>query len=140
MNLGGWTGDLGLDVPQSVYRLDTTKMILAGRATLPVGQTWVLPGDAGSIRFDGVSEWANLQIAHDPGKGVALLAAIAAIAGLILSLLVRRRRIWVRASPGEDGRTVVDVAGLSRTENGGVERDVAELVSVLGAEPGPPEV
>jgi cytochrome c biogenesis protein len=143
VNLGGWTGDLGLDVPQSVYRLDTRKMTLSGRATLAAGQTWVLPGGAGSIRFDGVSEWANLQIAHDPGKGVALLAAIAAIAGLILSLLVRRRRIWVRASVRGDGRTVVEVAGLSRTENGGVERDVAQLVNVLddkGEQPGPPEV
>jgi cytochrome c biogenesis protein len=57
---------------------------------------------------------------------------------LLLSLLVRRRRVWVRASIGDDGRTVVDVGGLSRTENGGVERDVEELVRLLGAEPVPP--
>jgi cytochrome c biogenesis protein len=138
VNLGGWTGDLGLDVPQSVYRLDTTKMTQVGRAQLAVGQTWTLPHGAGSVTFDGVSEWANLQVSHDPGKGVALIAAIAAISGLLLSLAVRRRRVWVRASPGTDGGTVVDVAGLSRTENGGVERDVDELVRLLGAEPGPP--
>lgn len=138
VNLGGWTGDLGLDVPQSVYRLDTTKMKQDGRATLQLGQTWTLPNSAGSITFDGVAEWANLQIGHDPGKGIALIAAILAICGLLLSLLVRRRRVWVRATVGDDGRTVVDVGGLSRTENGGVERDVEELVRLLGAEPVPP--
>jgi cytochrome c biogenesis protein len=111
-----------------------------GRAQLGVGDTWTLPGSAGSITFDGVSEWANLQVSHDPGKGVALVGAVAAILGLLMSLLVRRRRVWVRASPGSDGRTVVAVGGLSRTENGGVERDVAELVRLLGAEPVPPEV
>ncbi len=140
VNLGGWTGDLGLDVPQSVYRLDTAKMKQVGRAQLGVGDTWTLPEDAGSITFDGVSEWANLQVSHDPGKGIALVGAVAAILGLLMSLLVRRRRVWVRASAGSDGRTVVAVGGLSRTENGGVERDVAELVRLLGAEPVSPEV
>jgi cytochrome c biogenesis protein len=140
VNLGGWTGDLGLDVPQSVYRLDTTKMKQVGRAQLGVGDTWALPNNAGSITFDGVSEWANLQVSHDPGKGIALVGGIAAIVGLLMSLFVRRRRVWVRASAGSDGRTVVAVGGLSRTENGGVERDVAELVRLMGAEPVTPEV
>jgi cytochrome c biogenesis protein len=135
VSLGIWTGDLGLDVPQSVYRLDTTKMQQVGRAVLGLGGTYTLPNGGGSITFDKVDQWANLQVAHDPGKGVALVAAIAAIAGLLLSLAVRRRRVWVRAFVGTDGRTVVEVAGLSRTENGGVERDVDELVRLLGAEP-----
>ena len=39
VNLGGWTGDLGLDVPQSVDRLDTAKMKQVGRAELGVGDT-----------------------------------------------------------------------------------------------------
>jgi cytochrome c biogenesis protein len=138
VSLGAWKGDLGLDVPQSVYRLDTTKMTQLGRAAIGVHQSWTLPGGAGSITFDGVDQWANVQVAHDPGKGVALIAAIGAISGLLLSLAVRRRRVWVRAGPGSDGRTVVAVAGLSRTENGGVERDVDELVRLLGAEPGEP--
>jgi cytochrome c biogenesis protein len=34
----------------------------------------------------------------------------------MLSLFVRRRRVWVRASVGADGRTLVEVAGLSRAE------------------------
>ena len=39
-----------------------------------------------------------------------------ALAGLMLSLFVRRRRVWVRASAADDGRTLVEVAGLSRAE------------------------
>ena len=81
----------------------------------------------------------DLQVAHDPGKGVALVGAIAAIAGLLLSLFVRRRRVWVRATAGADGPTVVEVAGLAKTETGGVEDDVDALVAALAPDdPGSP--
>ena len=39
-----------------------------------------------------------------------------AIAGLMGSLFVRRRRIWVRAGAAQGGRTVVEVGSLARTE------------------------
>jgi cytochrome c biogenesis protein len=34
----------------------------------------------------------------------------------MLSLFVRRRRVWVRATRTDDGRTLVEVAGLARSE------------------------
>ena len=49
----------------------------------------------------------------------------------MLSLGVRRRRVWVRALTGEDGRTVVTVGGLGRTEAAPVEDDVETLLEVL---------
>ncbi|HSA53652.1 MAG TPA: cytochrome c biogenesis protein ResB, partial [Yinghuangia sp.] len=64
---------------------------------------------------------------------LALYSVIAAIAGLVLSLFVRRRRMWVRAVPGGDGRTVVEVAGLTRTEGGGLGQEVQSLVDDLRA-------
>ena len=48
-----------------------------------------------------------------------------------MSLFVRRRRVWVRATSGADGATVVEVAGLAKTEAGDVEDDVDALVLVL---------
>jgi cytochrome c biogenesis protein len=33
--------------------------------------------------------------------------------GVVASFMVRRRRVWVRASAGEGGRTVVEVGGLT---------------------------
>lgn len=131
--LGAWSGDLGLDsgVPQNVYELDTSAMERLGREDLGVGETWQLPGGQGSITFDGVAEFANVQVAHDPGSWVALLAAVAAMIGISLSLLVRRRRVWVRATPDEEGRTLVEVAGLAQTEWAALADEVDAVVAEL---------
>ena len=97
---------------------------------LAPGEQLDLPDGQGSIRFDGVRRFATLQVAHDPGKGPALVAALLALAGLMLSLFVKRRRIWVRAVADGSGRTLVEVAGLARTE--GEDRDrLADEVTAL---------
>lgn len=120
-------GDLGLDsgTPQSVYRLDVARMrrVAADRRPLRPGETMTLPDKAGSITFTGYREWVSLQVNHDPGRAPALAAGLAAIGGVVATFLVRRRRVWVRATPGgergpgrETGtppRTVVEVGGLT---------------------------
>ncbi|HUW77600.1 MAG TPA: cytochrome c biogenesis protein ResB [Candidatus Nanopelagicaceae bacterium] len=135
--LSAWTGDLGLDngTPQSVYRLDTSKMTRIGLEGLSVGDTWTLPNGAGSISFDGWDRWVNLQVARDPGKGFALTGAILAIFGLMMSLFIRRRRIWVRVFSTDDG-TRIEVGGLARSGAPGLEDEMKELVKALkeGAE------
>jgi cytochrome c biogenesis protein len=144
--LTAFRGDLGTDagVPQSIYKLDTTKMTQVkaadgkplAKALLP-GQQMALPGDQGSIRFDGVRRYATLQVARDPGKTPALLAAALALLGLMLSLFVRRRRVWVRASAAEPGRTLVEAAGLSRVEGEdreGLADEVSGVAAALGHE------
>lgn len=145
--LNAWTGDLGLasGQPQSVYRLDTdgmTQVRVAGgeplRRALAPGEVLRLPGGGGSIRFDGVRRYATLKVASDPGRGLALTGAALALAGLMLSLFVPRRRIWVRAEPGEDGRTLVEVGGLSRTDGdlgGGLGEEVVRVASALPGGP-----
>jgi cytochrome c biogenesis protein len=139
--LTAWVGDLGLDsgAAQSVYRLDTTRMAQVTKDGRPLAQslapgaTMTLPGGAGSITFDGVRRWTSLKVSHDPGKQWALLSATAALIGLMLSLFVRRRRIWVRATTGDDGRTLVRIAGLARAEGDGLVDEVAEIASALRA-------
>lgn len=125
-----WTGDLGLDTgkAQSVYQLDTSRMTQAGLRALAVGDTWALPDGAGSVTFDGVAEWASFQVASDPGKGLALGSVVVALLGLMLSLFVPRRRVWVRATPEDGGTTLVEVAGLARTETGGLDDEVERLL------------
>jgi cytochrome c biogenesis protein len=137
--LGAWAGDLGLDggTPQNVYQLDTSAMEQIGREDLGVGETWDLPDDRGSITFDGLSQFANVQVAHDPGRWLALVSAVAAMIGISLSLVVRRRRVWVRVTPDHAGRTLVEVAGLAQTEWASLG---AEVDAVTAALPGAPSV
>jgi cytochrome c biogenesis protein len=84
------------------------------------------------VAFDGYKRFAAFAIARDPGKEIALVAVTVAMLGLALSLLVRRRRVWVRVSAGAAGSTVVDVAGLTRSEHATVADEVDELASALG--------
>jgi cytochrome c biogenesis protein len=132
--LAAWTGDPGMDsgVPQSVYKLDKTNMTQLGRvpALLP-GQTWTLPGGAGSISLVGYERWASFQIAFDPGKELALIASALALTGLMLSLFVRRRRVWLKVSTGADGSTVVEIAGLNRAEGQDVSGDIQMITENL---------
>jgi cytochrome c biogenesis protein len=63
-----------------------------------------------------------LQVSHDPGQTWVLVFAITMMAGLLVSLLVRRRRVWIRLTPdvGEAPGTVnVELGGLARTDNSG---------------------
>ncbi|MDQ1540474.1 MAG: cytochrome c biosis protein [Actinomycetota bacterium] len=135
--IGVFSGDLGLDdgVPRSVYTLDTSKMTLLGTAELGPGQTLTLPGGQGSVTFVGFDQWATFQISRDPGKGVVLVAVACMVLGLLLSLRVRRRRVWVRAVPAGSqsaGRTVVAVGGLTRTDaTSGFDDEFAGLVAAL---------
>lgn len=124
VTLLAWQGDLGLDNgrPQSVYGLQTAGLRrvvdAAGKPaakTMRPGETMTLPGGAGSITFVGFSEFATFQITHDPGRHLALGASAALIAGLIVSMRVRRRRLWLRAR-SDGGRTVVEAGGLARSD------------------------
>ena len=42
-------------------------------------------------------DWSVFAVKHDPGKELVLAAAVLLLIGLVLTLTVRRRRIWVRA-------------------------------------------
>lgn len=128
--------------PQSVYQLDTAEMTpVPGpdgqdqlRILLRPGQTYELPGGRGSITFDGVERFAGLSIRTDPGKTLTLVSAVLMLGGLILSLVVRRRRVFVRVRPADvDGRTVVEVGGLAKDDDEGMDD---ELDAVLTAREG----
>ena len=123
-----WKGDLGLNsgVPQSVYRIDTSKMERIGLKALVLNESYDF--GEGSITFIGWNSWVNLQIVNDPGKGYALLGAILAISGLLISLFTRQRRIWIK-----QGRKT-QVAGLAKNGIPGLEDEIKKLVKELSGE------
>ncbi|MDI9831922.1 cytochrome c biogenesis protein ResB [Streptomyces sp. NPDC004822] len=141
MNVEAYHGDLGVNsgLPQSVYQLN--KKNLTGfkddkgaqlRKNLRPGDTLTLPNGAGSITFEKeIKEWAGFQIARQPGSGWALAGALAAIFGLAASLFIQRRRVWVRATTGDDGLTVVEMAGLGRSESAKVPEELGDLAGIL---------
>jgi len=131
--LNAWIGDLGLDngLPQSVYRLDTENMEQLGIEGLFPGQIWELPQGQGTVEFTGLKQWASFSMAQDSGKVWALIAAILSIIGLTLSLLIPRRRAWLRVWTNESGDTICEVAGLAKTEAPGLQAEVQKLAAYL---------
>jgi cytochrome c biogenesis protein len=108
--------------------------------------------DGTQITFDGYRQWATIQVNHDPGQTFVLWSAGAVVLGLLLSLAVRRRRLFLRISPasssdpesvdnsaavddaeraGTDARSVVAVGGLARTDSGSFGTEFARVVERL---------
>ena len=96
-----------------------------------MGETIELPAGHGSVTFDGYVKWVQLQISRNSGKELALGGALLAVAGLVASLYVRRRRAWVRAVVDDDGRTVVEVAGLARSGGGDLDAQIGDIADGL---------
>ncbi|MFI9401674.1 cytochrome c biogenesis protein ResB [Nocardia sp. NPDC052316] len=127
-----YRGDTGLDTgkPQSLFALDPEqvkqgRLAKEARVNLRPGESTSLPNGT-KVTFDGAEEFVNLQVSHDPAQQWVLVSAVAMMLGLLVSLLVKRRRIWVRVYPaeGEAGtlgkrRTVVEMGGLARTDQAG---------------------
>jgi cytochrome c biogenesis protein len=124
-----WKGDLKMDtgVPQSVYRINTDEMERIGLWALRIGETYQF--EVGSITFNGVIPWVNLQVVRDPGKQYALIGSILAIIGLMISLFIRQRRIWVREVNGK-----LEIAGLALNRLPGLEDEINRMVNELKGE------
>ncbi len=120
-----YKGDTGLDTgrPQSLFTLDP-RLIEQGRLTkqarvnLGEGESTRLE-DGTVVRFDGAVPFINVQVSHDPAQVWVLVFALTMMAGLLVSLVVRRRRIWVRIWPAQAGTVSVELGGLARTDNSG---------------------
>lgn len=136
LTLNVYEGDLGLDsgVPQSVYKLDTDTMTeIAGRKSehkplqLRPGETVELPGGRGTVTLGDIPRYASFDIHHDPTQMPVMISAIFVIGGLLMSLLVPRRRLWVRAVPSGSG-LLLEYAGLARGEDPRLVQAVNQLL------------
>ena len=121
-------------LPQSVYSLDTSKMTNIGMANLEIGQTGTFKNGV-TVRFDGWVPWVSLQVSHDPSQDYLLFSALAMVIGLVGSLGVRRRRVWLRVTPSGEATgaspTVVAVGGLARSDSGNFSTEFAALMQRL---------
>ncbi|MGE2832837.1 cytochrome c biogenesis protein ResB [Mycobacterium sp. SMC-4] len=139
-----YKGDTGLDTgrPQSLFTLDE-RMIGQGRLTkmarvnLKAGEDTRLD-DGTVVRFDGAVPFVNLQVSHDPAQIWVLVFSMTMMGGLLVSLIVRRRRVWVRLSSASPGTVNVELGGLARTDNSGWGDEFERLTERLLADVGAP--
>jgi len=144
-----YRGDLGMEGgrSQSVFSIDTNQvdkgaLVKQARSNLMPGESVTLD-DGTVITFTGYNEWVSLQTSYDPAQGWALVFAVTLLIGLMVSLVVKRRRVWYRihpaagredagvaARPGAAERTVMEVGGLARTDQAGYGGEFGGLAAL----------
>ncbi|MFC6018781.1 cytochrome c biogenesis protein ResB [Plantactinospora solaniradicis] len=140
--LFAYRGNLGMDagIPGSVYRLDQ-RQVDNGKLTrlgegklLRPGEKWTLD-DGTTVEFLGTRQYITLSVRYDPGERIVLVSSAVLLAGLMLSLFGRRRRVWFRvgSAPAEtsttDRSSLVEVGGLPRAEYSGFSDEFDKLVA-----------
>ncbi|WNG88379.1 cytochrome c biogenesis protein ResB [Mycobacterium sp. ITM-2016-00317] len=132
-----YRGDTGLDTgrPQSLFTLDPRmidqgRLSKAARVNLRAGEDTRLD-DGTVVRFDGAVPFVNLQVSHDPAQIWVLVFSMTMMGGLLVSLIIRRRRVWVRLTPGPAGTVNVELGGLARTDNSGWGEEFERLTARL---------
>ncbi|MCA1943422.1 MAG: cytochrome c biogenesis protein ResB, partial [Yonghaparkia sp.] len=147
LTLNAFVGDLQLDegIPRNVFALETEDMTQitggdsgADSLVLALGDTMELPDGLGSVEFTSLPRFVSIDIHHDPTQLGVLISSTLAFFGLIVSLWVPRRRVWVVARDDADG-VALQYAGLARGEDPGLETAVTELADahaqLLGGAP-----
>ncbi|GHD51978.1 cytochrome c biogenesis protein ResB [Mycetocola manganoxydans] len=157
LTLNVFAGDLGINdgAPKSVYELNVDDMTqLSGGESgvdsieLMPGQSQELPDGRGTITFENVNpdagapadqdatttdyagsvaRFASFDVHTDPTVGWVLTFAILILGGLLTSLFVPRRRVWIKATDNADGTVRVEYAGLARGEDPGLGEAVDAL-------------
>ncbi|HEV8372140.1 MAG TPA: cytochrome c biogenesis protein ResB [Actinomycetota bacterium] len=124
-------GDLRASRVQSVFSLDHDRLEpLGGRPlVLGLGQTGRLANGM-QVSFGGLKQYSVLTLARDPGVPIVGVAAALLLLGLLLSLYVTRRRVWVRASPSAGG-AAVEVAGLALQGKAAFAGELARLAEEI---------
>ncbi|MFG2061582.1 cytochrome c biogenesis protein ResB [Micromonospora sp. NPDC048871] len=147
LGLVAYRGNMGLDagIPSSVYQLDQ-RQVRNGRLTeigakeLRLGESWTLD-DGTTVEFLGSEPYIVISVRYDPGTTLLLISSIGLVFGLMGSLFVRRRRVFVRLLPAgaidpadgspTGGSSLIEVGGLPRTEHPGFAEEFAQLVAAM---------
>ncbi|MBD2759769.1 cytochrome c biogenesis protein ResB [Yimella sp. cx-573] len=124
--------------PQSVFSLDTQEMTQVKDASgeplrllVRPGQTVQLPDGRGSITLESVPRWAGLSVRSDPGKMPALIGSLVGLAGLVMSMVLRRRRIFLRVHPTDEGGSRLQIGALAKGDDPRLQLAVDDLVDTV---------
>jgi cytochrome c biogenesis protein len=120
-------GDLQASRAQSVFTLDHDRLRPLGARPLVLG-----PGQSGKlpngleVGFAGLKQYSVLTLARDPGVPIVGAGAALILLGLLPSLYVTRRRVWVRAT-ATPGGSRVELAGLALQGKAAFAGELARL-------------
>ncbi len=113
---------------------DTTGLRRIGRSDLRAAatSTFDVP-EAGELRlsFSELRQYSVFLISRDVGIPVVLAAAILVLVGLIPSLYVSRRKVWIRAEAAPGG-ALVKIGGFALQRKDAFEEEFDRIVRGIG--------
>jgi cytochrome c biogenesis protein len=124
-----YVGELGLERPVPASEFDRSGGA-AAELVLPQGLSQPVADGQLTVEFADLGEWSGFQVAHQPGRGILVSAALLVLAGLIPSLYSYRRRVWAEALPADDGaHTELRLAGVALQRHPRFAEAFAELAT-----------
>ncbi|MEW6721312.1 MAG: cytochrome c biogenesis protein ResB [Thermodesulfobacteriota bacterium] len=71
--------------------------------------------DSLAFAFGGLAPrmYTGLQVSRDPGVNVVWLGCALMVVGIIMAFFLSHQRVWLRLSPGTDGRVTVVLGGAA---------------------------
>ena len=135
MTMNVYVGDLGLDSGMAVnaYKLDThsMKQVAGGKSgtkalQLTYGETVTLPNDLGTVEFKNLRRFASIDITYNPLDQWVLIFALTTLFGLVLMLIIPRRRVWVKIS-----KDSVEVGALTKSKDKALDKLVKDVAKSL---------
>ncbi len=116
----------GVNFEQNFQGNGPALQVVVEKPGQPASSFWLFQGrsdldrqraDSLVFAFGGLSSkmYTGLQVAKDPGVNIVWLGCTLMVIGLIMAFFLSHQRVWVRLSPGTDGRVeVVLAASASR--------------------------
>ncbi len=135
MTMNVYVGDLGLDTGMAVnaYKLDThtMKQVAGGKSgtkalQLKYGETVELPQGLGTVEFKDLKRFASIDITYNPLDVWVLFFALTTLFGLVLMLIIPRRRVWVKIS-----KDSVEVGALTKSKDKTLDKLVKDVAKSL---------
>jgi cytochrome c biogenesis protein len=139
-----WKGDLRLDQPQDVNSVNTDGLTLTDVGVTRLADPAFTMNDGLRVEFPELRQYSVFQVKKDPGIPVIALAAVLILGGLVPSLYVYRRRLWVWVRPTPEttgdgdsdglggGRgSVITLGGIAYQRKEAFPDEFAGLVDVL---------
>lgn len=135
MTMNVYVGNLGLDSGMAVnaYKLDThsMKQLAGGKSgtkalRLKFGEKVELPDGLGTVEFKGLKRFASLDITYNPLDLWVLIFALSTLFGLVLMLIIPRRRAWVKVS-----KAGIEVGALAKSKDKSLDNLVKDIAKSL---------
>ncbi|GAB4234762.1 MAG: cytochrome c biogenesis protein ResB [Deltaproteobacteria bacterium] len=92
--------------------------------------------DSVVFSFSGLTSkmYTGLQVAKDPGVNIVWLGCAFMVVGLIMAFFLSHQRVWVRLSPGADGRVEVVLAGSASRNRLAFEKKFEKILTGVKSE------